>query len=676
MKQDDLNPNPDANSQSFIPDTNTHWDKSLPNAFSILHCDIWTMLMFVASRWRSILTVFVFSLLFSLAAFYILSHYSDYAWSATARVYHRKISDKTPVFYAPMTLDTITKIFALGDVSRKVVSELRSTEKDFSPRLLSNVSISTERKASEIITINAKAPSPRCAAAIANAVADFGIAEYVSRQNESIQTLISERTLQKKKALDELSLINIKMLGFLKGEVTDYPPDAIAQRKAELVQARNEYAALKAKIADSEVKIAEMEKQLSETPKDVEFEVTMDHTARISLEGKQSMLKQLRKRYTDQNPKIITLLDEIKELQEQNKNAQKNSSPSKITYRKNLVYNEIESRLMQIRVDKKSYAELLKECDGKIKSLRERLAFLHEKLPEFEELKRTQNILESKLASINQSLQNLDVMYISTIPDLAILNRAVPPSDPSYKGFIAKSVAFSIFLDILYIFSVCAAKILRMTILSYNDFKNFGIYSIGEIPEATASAAEKTSAIMRCYSVIRKIRKGRRIFLYVKYSDDTESDSLLLDFMRLNKFNNLKSAIIKCKHTDIKEPEFCEGGTVLKKDEVFPNTLTFEYANNMYINEKCLNTLACELKSLKNDYEVIVLSMHCDKNFFLLAQLAKLCDFVLFIACFDLTKKNDVSIPVKMTKHMVSKDVGFGGILTQVPKYYYYTKII
>ena len=111
MKQDDLNPNPDANSQSFISDTNTHGDKSLPNAFSILYCDIWTMLLFVASRWRSILTVFVFSLLFSLAAFYILSRYSDYAWSATARVYHRTISDKTPVFYAPMTLDTITKIF-------------------------------------------------------------------------------------------------------------------------------------------------------------------------------------------------------------------------------------------------------------------------------------------------------------------------------------------------------------------------------------------------------------------------------------------------------------------------------------------------------------------------------------------------------------------------------------
>ena len=675
MKQDDLNPNPDANSPSFIPDANTHGDKSLPNAFSILYCDIWTMLLFVVSRWRSILTVFVFSLLFSLAAFYILSRYSDHAWSATARVYHRTISDKTPVFYAPMTLDTITKIFSLGDVSRKVVSELSSTEKDFSPSLLSGVTISTERKASEIITINAKAPSPRCAAAIANAVADFGIAEYVSRQNASIQTLISERTLQKKKALDKLSLVKMKMLDFLKGEVTDYPPDAIEQRKAELVQTRNEYAALKAKIADSEVKIAEMEKQLSETPRDVEFEVTMDHTARISLEGKQSTLKQLRKRYTDQNPKIITLLDEINELQEQNKNAQKKSSPSKITYRKNLVYNEIESRLMQIRVDRKSYAELLKECDGKIKFLRGRLAFLHEKLPEFEELKRAQNIIESKLASINQSLQNLDVLYISTIPDVAILNRAVPPSAPSYKGFIAKSVAFSIFLDVLYIFSVCAAKILRLTILSYNDFKNFGIRRIGEIPGATVSASEKTSAIMRCYSVLRKMRKGRRIFLYVKYSDDTESESLLLDFMRLNKFNDIKSAIIKCKHTDIKEPEFFESGAVLKKDEVFPNTLTFEYANNLYINEKRLNTLACELESLKNDYDAIALSMRCDKNFFLVAQLAKLCDFVVFIASFDLTKKNDVSIPVKMTKHMVSKDVGFGGILTQVPKNYYYTKV-
>ena len=304
-----------------------------------------------------------------------------------------------------------------------------------------------------------------------------------------------------------------------------------------------------------------------------------------------------------------------------------------------------------------------------------RLAFLHEKLPEFEELKRAQNIIESKLASIDQSLQNLDVLYISTIPDVAILNRAVPPRSPSYKGFIAKSVAFSIFLDVLYIFSVCAAKILRLTILSYNDFKNFGIRRIGEIPGATVSASEKTSAIMRCYSVLRKMRKGRRIFLYVKYSDDTESESLLLDFMRLNKFNDIKSAIIKCKHTDIKEPEFFEGGAVLKKDEVFPNTLTFEYANNLYINEKRLNTLACELESLKNDYDAIALSMRCDKNFFLVAQLAKLCDFVVFIACFDLTKKNDVSIPVKMTKHMVSKDVGFGGILTQVPKYYYYTKI-
>lgn len=675
MKKDDLNPNPDANHASFHSETNSHEDKSLPNALSILYCDAWTMLLFVISRWKSILTVFVFSLLFSVAVFYILSRYSDYAWSATARVYHRTISDKTPVFYAPMTLDTITKIFSLGDVSRKVVSELSSTEKDFSPSLLSGVSISMERKASEIITINAKAPSPKCAAAIANAVADFGITEYVSRQNASIQALISERTLQKKKALDELSLVKMKMLDFLKGEVAVYPPDAIEQRKAELVQTNNEYTSLKSKIADSEVKIAEMEKQLSETPKDVEFEVTMDYTARISLEGKLSTLKQLRKRYTDKNPKIITLLDEINELQEQNKNAQKKSVPSKITYRKNIVYNEIESRLIQLRMDKKSYAELLKGCEKKIKFLRERLAFLYEKLPEFEELKRTQSILESKLASINQSLQNLDVLYISTIPDVAILNRAVPPRNPSYKGFMAKSVAFSIFLDILYISSICAAKILRLTILSPNEFKNFGIRKIGEIPEDAVSASEKTSAIMRCYSVLRKMRKGRKIFLYVKYSDDTESESLLLDFMRLHKFNDVKSVMIKCKHADIKDPYFFERPTVLKKDGVSPNTFTFEYANSLYINEKQLNTLAGELNSLKNEYDAIALSMRCDKNFFLVAQLAKLCDFVVFIAGFDLTHKKDVSIPVKMTKHMVSKDVKFGGILTRVPKYYYHTKI-
>ena len=171
------------------------------------------------------------------------------------------------------------------------------------------------------------------------------------------------------------------------------------------------------------------------------------------------------------------------------------------------------------------------------------------------------------------------------------------------------------------------------------------------------------------------MRKGRKVFLYVKYSDDTESESLLLDFMRLNKFNDVKSVMIKCKHNDTNDPEFFERSTVLKKDEVFPNTFTFEYANSLYINEKRLNTLACELKSLKNEYDAIALSMRCDKNFFLLAQLAKLCDFVVFIAGFDLTHKKDVSIPVRMTKHMVSKDVKFGGILTRVPKYYYHTKI-
>ena len=634
--------------------------------------DVRAMLLFLFTKWKSILLIFVLSLFVISQLLYFYAHYSSKAWSSSVKIYHQTRSDKIPTFYVPMRTETVAHIFTSNNVSGKVSADLKMSLEGYKPAMLSNVVVGVERAKSDIITITSYASSPKIATAIANKVADFGIAEYLSRQNSAINEMVNDRLSKKKERLAEIAQIKDKMCELMSEEYKCFPPEEMQIRKEELSSITAKLAEAKIALADIDIKIEEIERLLKETPKEVEFETTLDHTTEISLEGKLSTLKQLRKRYTDKNPKIIMLLDEIKDLQEQANLKKEKALPSKVTYRKNLTYNEFETQLMSAKLEKKSLGKMISVYEGEIKIVKKEIEAIHQKLHKYEQLRQQENAILKQLERINLSLQNLEVMMTTSIPDLTIFSHADMPSSSTMKNRQAKTVAISIFLTILYVAYILIAKILKFRFLASKEFEIFGIKDFGEVPLMGSVAKHiRDSAITRSFSFINKLNKKKNVILFVKYNDSQCCNSIIDDIITLNSFNDLNTFRINCCYMDERgvPPKHFKS---IKIDDIETSKIgVFEYYDPLHIHEEKYHRLMEDVDELLKMYDTIAITILCNDNYFVVSQIAKLANTVIFMPAFDSTRKVNVITPKNMLKNLLTDEKNFGALLIQVPRYYY-----
>ena len=668
MNDDDLNLTQDKDNLSSVLYTREVEGRFL----NLFQFDIRAMLLYVITKWKILLGVFVVTLLLSAQIFYYLSYHSSRAWAASVRIYHQTRSDKIPTFYMPMRTETVAHIFTSNVVSNKVAAELKTSVKGFEPEMLSNVVVSIEKAKSDIITITAYASAPKIAAAIANRVADFGIAEYLSRQNASINAMLNDRLAKKKERLAEIAIIKEKMCELISPESQRFPSEEIIFRREELTKVATELNASKLKLSDIDIKIAELEQMLKETPKEIEFETTLDHTTQISLEGKRATLKQLRKRYTDSNPKIKMLLEEIKDLQEQQEQeAKEKSMPSKVTYRKNQTYADLELQLANAKLEKKSLQKMVIVHAEDVKRLQNLINKIHHKFHRYEELLSQENVLKKQVERIDISLQNIEVLMTTSVPDLSIFTHADVPSTSTMKNRQLKSLIVAIMVSLLYLIGTVIFKVLKFRFLASKEFLSLGLKDFGEIPLiGTVEKYVRDSAITRTYSLLIKRRENKRIALFVKYNESQCCNSIINDIITLNDFNKYKTFRIDCvfKNDMGETPKYYK--SIITENEDSTRGI-FEYHNLLHVHEERFHALVDDIKTLSEKYESVILTVLCQDNYFVISQFAKLVNLIVFMPSFDSTKKINVIAPENMAKNLLPEDKEFGGILIQVPKYYY-----
>jgi hypothetical protein len=61
----------------------------------------------------------------------------------------------------------------------------------------------------------------------------------------------------------------------------------------------------------------------------------------------------------------------------------------------------------------------------------------------------------------------------------------------------------------------------------------------------------------------------------------------------------------------------------------------------------------------------------CKDNYLVVSQLARIANAIIFMPAFDSTRKVNVITPKNMVKHLLAEEKDFGGMLIQVPRYYY-----
>lgn len=668
MNDDDLNIK-----QNKDNITSVFYNREVEGSFlNLFKFDIRTMLLYLATKWKMLGIIFFVSLIVSWQVFYLLSYHSSKSWAASVRIYHQTRSDKIPTYYMPMRTETVAHIFTSSNVSNKVASELKMSIKEFKPKMLSNVIVSIEKAKSDIITITAYASSAKIAAAIANRVADFGIAEYLSQQNASINAMFNDRLAKKKERLSEIAVIKEKMCKLISTDTQLFPSEDIALRREELTKVSQNLNLSKMKLADVEIKINELTRILNETPKEIEFETTLDHTTQISLEGKRATLKQLRKRYTDENPKIKMLLEEIKDLQEQQeKESKEKSMPSKVTYRKNQTYADLELQLANTKLEKKSLQKMILVHTEHVKKLQSIIDKIHTKLHKYEELVAEENVLKKQLERIDLSLQNIEVLMTTSVPDLSIFSHADIPSSSTMKNRQLKAFLVALFISLLYLVVVVIVKVFQFKFLASKEFLNFGLKNFGEIPlMGTVEKYVRDSAITKTYSLLIKRRENKRIALFVKYNESQCCNSIIDDVIALNSFNKYKTFRINCvfKNDFGEIPKYYK--SIITEDENSTHGI-FEYHNLLHIHEERFHHLIEDIKTLSQNYESIILTVLCQDNYFVISQLAKIVNLIVFMPSFDSTQKLNLIAPLNMAKNLLPSDKEFGGILIQVPKYYY-----
>ncbi|MBQ6534044.1 MAG: hypothetical protein IJI37_02645, partial [Opitutales bacterium] len=589
-------------------------------------------------------------------------------WSSTVKIYHQTRSEKIPSFYIPMKTETIAYIFTSGRVSKKVSESLKNSFKDFKPGMLSGISVSVEKSKSDIINVTANAKDPRIAAAMANAVADFGITEYLSQQNASVNAMISDMNFKKAERVAEVNRLREKQMEMYSKETHLPPPQELKNLKESLEKTGEVIYAQRIRTSELSTKITELTRLLNETPKEIEFETTMDNTTQVSLEGKLATLKNLRKRYTDENPKVKMLIDEIKDLQAKQKEEQKKPTPSKVTYRKNLNYADLELQLLNAKLEKKTIEKTIASNEREIDSLHARMTQINALMPEFDALQSKINVIEKQIESINLSLQNLEVLITSSIPDLNVLNRSGVPSSSTVSSPYIKAAALCVFLTAIYVLILVARKVLQFKILSDKEFKAMGLRDLGKIPAKTKENAEKLAlARVKAYSLFHKDTDPQKIILLVKYSDSPSVDETINEFCHLDMIKGITNYRINCRHA-VKNPNIPNDMACLTPLE--PNIGLFEYYDKMHIKSPRYKDLENNIRNLQKNYDYIVLTIKSDENIFVISQLIKLAGHIVFIPKFNSTNKFEIINQMEASRELIDEEKDFCGLLTHVSKYY------
>ncbi len=636
------------------------------------------LLIFIYKKWRIILAVFFIACIFFGSIMYISAKNSKVAWSASAKVFHQTRSDKIPTFYKPMETAAIAQLLGASDVFKRVNTQLTSLGLPYDQSMLSNVEITLGKSRESMITITASAGNPKTAAAIASAVAEEGVKEYVRRQNDSIITLIDDRKRQRKAVQEEISHI-VDERKKLTAEKSGLPPDL------ELAKVRDEISTIESKKSDLQMRLTEigirtteLNKILAETPKEIPYETTIDTKSDTSIDGKKAELERLRKRYTEVNPKIIILIEEIQELEEKAK-IKNEQTPSKIAYRRNLVYMEIESQLISLGVDQKSSNELLKKFDEELVRLRIDLADLLEQNYKYANLVRRENGLHEKSSKIDANINDLDFIVNTSVPDVSVFELARVPTTSNIGKLKVKVIAISIFTTIFATCILLLVRIAKLRMLSSKEYKiALGVEDLGDIPSLSDYGKEVTdSAIQKVYSNLISGLDGKKKLLYLKYVTKNDFEEESSEFVHLTSIQGLNVFRLYCM--PVSKETYQEKGSP-DPDDLVSNTLIsvqkfydkgyFFYQNDYSLDVTELDLLKFDINLLSTNYDMIVLEV-CDdeKNEQAIAQISTLADYVMIMSSFDTTSKIQLSKTIKQIKETSALNIG--GALADIPKPYY-----
>lgn len=654
-------------------------EDKLPFNLEVLRFDPRSLFLYVTSQWRWILIFFFLALFAIWGLEKWRSVHSSTAWTAEAKILHQERSNRLPNYYQQMDTATVMQFFASRDVQGRVGDRLRSSPQyAFTPELFRNVLVSRERERSWLISIKASAGTAETAAAIANEVAEEGIAEYVRQQNSKIRSILQERSLQLTNITRELSSLQLEKKRLYTSNSVISPELELLKKNEELSLFASKKEDLLIKLHSLDISISSIKSLLEQTPEMEEGEKRIDNTRSIGVTGKKIELESLLKRYTIENPKVKILLDEI-EILEKNQAAGSNLVADVIVLRKNPVYATLQNQLTALDIERKTAEVSIAQYETNQIFKEGYLQDLMNRSVAYEQLLQREEQLKSGRQKLIDSITDLEFLMSSAVPDVAIFERAKTPTVSTLEQAKFKIAGLGFFLALVFAFLIAVFRILQLKLVSSSEFEYvLDVTSLGELPlpDETSSEAKR--------SALQKILQNLRLFLqehkrvgFLKFQPSESLEMDITEILNIAMISGQKTFRLKCIPA-IKGGVF--GTYKPLKDDVLAKELIsvvkvadegyFSFQNNFSLDSAEMDLLRFDVEALCASYDLVIIEVESEENTELLSsQIGQLSERIILSVPFDSIRKTVLQEHIKQMQE--ASDTKIAGLLTDVPTPYY-----
>ncbi|MCB5259248.1 MAG: hypothetical protein LHW48_02070 [Candidatus Cloacimonetes bacterium] len=392
------------------------------------------------------------------------------SWKANCYIIRAPKNMSTPVempyLYQTFDINTILETVRTRDVLTDVIQKL---ELDISPEQLFRQIEVQRGNRSNVLRFSVSWNDAEISAKVANATAEAFISNNTKLLNSATMK-IHDYYLEQR----HMRIMNIQDL---EEQYEQYKaeygvisiPHETQTKFDQLKEIEIKMIENSLRIKDMDSKIAEMNEKLGDVPEEVIQTWTYTQTDEKNLLALQKDLELLRARYTDENPKVRKVLQEIEELKTAMQE-KKRDIPEAVTWGPSgltQVYTIDKSRF---EAERQGAIQMNEEYQKEISQIRSTLENLGQVQKDFFEIERQLELNRDILKLVESRLAESKMAMQSNVSDYEILEAAKAPAYPESSRRKLIVVGFSILVFLSLSIFIVIKEILDVHTKSAKDF--------------------------------------------------------------------------------------------------------------------------------------------------------------------------------------------------------------
>ncbi|MDD3153854.1 MAG: hypothetical protein PHS41_03230, partial [Victivallaceae bacterium] len=608
-----------------------------------IYFDVPALLRLLKRNLLVFLGVFLMVFVASHLAISTLARRSMKSWSGTAKLFHQSRSDRVPSFYKQLDSKSIAELVGTNAVLSRAAEKLNMPPY-MASRLGPQVKIENAKNKNNIILITASYSNPKTAAELANAIAENGVSEYVELQNGTIKSILQERRRRKAQLSSELTTLENSRNRYL-SRTSGFPPDEELRRlRMQISEKMTQIDSDRTLLNAYNIKIAQAKEALGKVDREILFMRKSFRGDLSELETMRRTLSHLKQLYTPENPRVKTLTDEIDakaaaiRLAESEK--KEGSAADEIVYSVNKVFTTLEETIATNAVEAAALQKNLELNQREVDRLRTVVVKLAEDMAVYRELDREISSASEAITQLDKSINDMDFLLNSAVPDLSIMERAVPPKSPNLRGVKIFAFAIALFVTGLLVFLLLLYEILFGKLRRSKEMAYVGkLDDIGEVvlPELEDEGAGRGElAVLNTFHALRPRVGDAYTILLTGSFEIGEMDSLLGGWMTQFGMNGQRVFRLRCLPLSLRDKSPAdhavgpqnEADDMLISVEKNGNRGYFYYGDPQMLAPAECDLLKADLAVLRKFYDV-VLVVHSVRTWNVAIQFASIMDYFI-----------------------------------------------